>query len=222
MSQSKKIQRIVSGSRKQARARKARLPILTWEQVGRPWPPGGESLLDGPRRNERLRLDLVTRLLGGEDEQGEAPPYPKFSKRDFDRTNLLVRAFAPHLALEIEFLLSIKCPRPFNSPGHPRDPLTERTALAFELLKCCRVRRPAQAIHVILKNMGKHITEESIERGYRRRNRVRLVRVRGGFVTQVPTGDIHRVLLWRLHSLFSLSTVTASVTPDSCSAENSL
>jgi hypothetical protein len=219
VSQTKKIPRIVSASHKQARECKRRLRVLSWEQVGRPWPVGGESLLDGPRQNERLRLALVKRLLAGEGEEREASSNTRFSKRDFERTSLVVRTFAPHLAPEIEFLIRVKYPRPRNTPGHPRDLMAEHAALAFELLKSCRVQRPAQTINAILKNMGKYITEESIERNYRRRNRVRLVRVPGGLFTQVPAGDIHRVLLWRLHSLLSLSPVTASVSADSRSPE---
>ena len=124
-----KIPRVPSASRKQAKTRKRRLRVLSWEQVGRPWPLGGESLLDGPRQNEQLRLDLVKRLLAGEDEQREASPYPKFSKRDIDRTNLVVRTFAPHHAPEIEVLIRVKYPRPFNLLGHPRDPMTEPSRL---------------------------------------------------------------------------------------------
>src|SRR6266403_1366378 len=208
-----KIPGVVSATRKQARAGKRRLPILTWEQVGRPWPPGGESLLDGPRQNEQLRLDLVKRLLAGEDEQREASPYTKFSKRDLERTNLVVQTFAPHRAPEIEFLIRIKYPRPGNMPGHPRDPMTDNAALAFELLRCCRVARPAQTVRAILKNMGKHITQESIERIYRRRNAGRVVRVGGGFISEILRGDLHRVLLWRLHTLLSSSPVTPGATP---------
>ncbi len=219
MSQCKTIPKVVSASRKQARGRKRQLPILTWEQVGRPWPPGGESLLDGPRQNEQLRLDLVKRLLAGEGEQREPSPYPRLSKRDLERTNLVVRTLAPERATEIEFLIRVKYPRPRNMPGHPRDPMTERAALAFELLKCCRVRRPGQTVHGILKNMGKHITEESIEREYRRRNKLRLVRAPGGLITQIPARDIHRVLLWRLYTLLSRASVTALASTDSPSPD---
>jgi len=154
------------------------------------------------RQNEQLRLDIVKKLLAGKGEEHEPPTYAKFSKRDLERANLVVRTFAPHLAAEIEVLIRVKYPGPRNRAGHPRDPLTERAALAFELLKRCRARRPAQIIHAILRDMGKHITEESIERDYRRRNRTRLVRVHHGF-TEIPAGDLHRVLLWRLHSLSS-------------------
>jgi len=211
VSQGKKISRVVSASRKEARECKRRLRVLSWEEVGRPWPPGGESLLDAPRQNEQLRQDLVKKLLTGEDEQREARAYSRFSKRDFERTSLVVRTFAPHLAPEIEFLIRVKYPRPRNTPGHPRDPMAERAALAFELLKSCYVRCPAETINSILNNIGKHITEESIERDYRRRNKVRLVRVPGGFFAQVPAGDIHRVLLWQLHALLSLSPVSEPV-----------
>jgi len=178
--------------------------------VGRPWPLGGESLLDRPRQNEQLRVALVKRLLAGEGEHSEPSHNTKFSKRDFDRTNLVVRTFAPHLASEIEFLIRVKYPRPRNTPGHPRDPMTERTALAFEFLKCCRVQHPAQTIHTILENMGKHITEESIERDYRRRNKARLGRGLAGFITQVPARDVHRLMLWQLQCLLSTPSFTSS------------
>jgi hypothetical protein len=42
--------------------------------------------------------------------------------------------------------------------------MTERAALAFELLKCCSVRLPAGIINAILKNMGRYITDESVGR----------------------------------------------------------
>lgn len=200
MSQSKKSSRIASASRNRPTGLRRRLRLLTWEEVGRPWPPGREKLLDDPRRDEELRLRLVKRLLAGGGEEPEPPTYPKFSQRDFERAKLVVRTFAPHHAPEIELLISSNYRRPRNTPGHPRELMTERAALAFELLRCCRVRRPADTIHAILKNMGKHITEESIERNYRRRNTIRLVRVPAGFITQIPAGDIHRILLWRLYS----------------------
>jgi hypothetical protein len=203
VSQSKKNSRIASASRNQTKRRKRRLRLLTWEEVGRPWPPGREGLLDGPQQNKELRLDLVKKLLAGEGDQSDLHFYPKFSSRDFERAALVVRTFAPHRAPEIELLIRFNYPRPRNMPGHPREPMTERAALAFELLKCCRVPRPAQTIHAILKTLGKHITEESIERNYRRRNKVRLVRVPGGVMTQIPASDLHRMLLWRLHCLFS-------------------
>src|SRR5947207_2052521 len=142
VSQNKEIPRVVSASRKQGRGCKKRLRVLSWEQVGRPWPPGGTSLLDRPRRNQQLRLALVKRLLAGEGEQLKAVPQPTFSRRDFERTNLVVRTFAPHLAPEVESLIRVKYPRPRNTPGHPRDRMAERAALAFELLKSCSVPRP--------------------------------------------------------------------------------
>jgi hypothetical protein len=201
---------VVSSPRKQARGHGRRLRVLTWEEVGRPWPPGRESLLDGPRQNERLRLALVESLLAGEGERREVSVYPRLSKRDFERTKLVVATVAPHLTPEIELLMRVNYRWPRNTTGHPRDPMTERAALAFELLRCCRVRRPARTIQPILKRIGKHVTEESIERDYRRRNKGRVVRVPGGVVTQVPARDIHRILLWRLHSLLSLAPVTAA------------
>jgi hypothetical protein len=170
--------------------------------VGRPWPPGRDNLLDRPQRNEELRLHLVKRLLAGGGEEPELPTYPKFSKRDFEQTKLVIQTFAPHHAPEIELLISVNYPRRRIMPGHPREPMTERAALAFELLRSCRVPHPSSTIHAILKSMGKHITEESIERNYRRRNTLRRVRIPGGFITHVPAGDIHRILLWRLYSFF--------------------
>ena len=155
------------------------------------------------RQDEQLRLDIVKKLLAGEGEESEPPSCPRFSKRDLERANSVVRTFAPHRAREIEVLIRVKYPGMRTRPGHPRDPMTERAALAFELLKRCRARRPAQTIHAILRDMGKHVMEESIERDYRRRNRARLVRAQGGFITKIPAGDLHRVLLWRLHSLSS-------------------
>jgi hypothetical protein len=213
-----KIPRVPSASRKQAETRKRRLRVLSWEQVGRPWPLGGERLLDGPRQNEQLRLALGKRLLAGEGEQREVSCHTKFSDRDFVRTNLVVRTFAPHLVRKIECLIELNHPRPGNAPGHPREPMTERAALAFELLKCCGVRRPAETINAILKNLGRHITEESIERDYRRTRKVRSVRVRGAFITLVPARDIHRLMLWRLHAMLSLSLVTL---PPSGAQQNS-
>jgi hypothetical protein len=215
VSQTRKNPPIASTSRDPVTRRKRRLRLLSWEEVGRPWPPGRESLLDGPQRNEELRLSLVKKLLAGEGEDRGLSRYPKFSKRDFERTRLVVRTFAPHHAQEIELLIHFNYPRPRNMPGHPRELMTERSALAFELLRCCRARRPAQTIQTILKNMGKHITEESIERIFRRRNAGRVVRIAGGFISQVPRGDLHRVLLWRLHSLLSLSPVTSPADADS-------
>jgi hypothetical protein len=209
MAKTRKFSRIVSASPNRITGRGRRLRSISWEEVGRPWPPGGESLLDSPRQNEQLRLALVERLLVGEDERREASPYPKLSKRDFERTKLVVATVAPHLLSEIEFLMTVNY-RPRNTKGRPHDPMTERFALVFELLRCCHVRRPARTIQSILEKMGKYVTKESIERNYRRRNKGRLVRVAGGFVTQVPAGDIHRVLLWRLHSLLSVSQVTAA------------
>jgi hypothetical protein len=209
VSQNKKIPMVVSSPRKQARGRGRRLRVLTWEEVGRPWPPGRESLLDGPRQNEQLRLALVERLLAGEGERREVSVYPKLSKRDFERTQLVVATVAPHLTPEIELLMRVNYRWPRNTRGHPCDPMTERAALAFELLRCCRVRRPTRTIQPILKRIGKHVTEESIERDYRRRNNGRVVRVPGGVVTQVPARDIHRILLWRLHSLLASAPVTS-------------
>jgi hypothetical protein len=164
VSQTRKNPPIASAARNQVTGGKRGLRLLSWEEVGRPWPPGPERLLDGPKQNEELRLGLVKRLLAGEGEERRLPTYPKLSKRDFERTRLVVRTFAPHHAQEIELLIHFNCPRPRNMPGHPRELMTERSALAFELLRCCRARRPAQTIHRILKNMGKHMTEESIER----------------------------------------------------------
>jgi hypothetical protein len=207
MAKTRQFPRVLSGSPKQGTEHVRHLPRISWEQLGRPWPPGRESLLDGPRQNEQLRLSLVERLLSGEGERREASPYPKLSKRDFERTKLVVATVAPHLTPEIEFLMKVNYRWPRNKTGHPRDPMSEDAALAFELLRSCRVRRPARTIQPILGKMGKQVTEESIERDYRRRNKGRLVRVPGGFVSQVPAGDIHRVLLWRLHSLLSLSPV---------------
>lgn len=184
------------------------MPVITWEQVCRPWPGGGGSLLDAPRQDEQLRLALVERLLAGEGEQ--RPDYPKFSKRDLERTNLVVAAVAPHLAFQIELAIKLSYPRRNIVPGHPSDPMTERASLAFELLRCCRVRRPARTLKRILETLEKHVTEESIERNYRRRNKGRLVRVAGGFLSQVPPGDLHRVLLWRLQSLLSPSPASTA------------
>lgn len=209
MTKTRKFPRIVSGSPNRVTGRGRRLRSISWEEVGRPWPPGGERLLDGPRQNGQLRLALVKRLLAGEGERREASPYPKLSKRDFERTKLVVATVAPRLTPEIEFLMTVNYRWPRNKTGHPRDPMTEDAALAFDLLRCCSVRRPARTIQSILEKMGKHVTAESIERDYRRRNKGRLVREAGGFLSQVPAGDLHRVLLWRLHSLLSLSPVTA-------------
>lgn len=75
-----------------------RLRVLTGEEVGRPWLPGGEGLLDSPRQNEKFRLALVERLLTGEGEERKVSAYPRLSKRDFERTKLVVAEVAPCLA----------------------------------------------------------------------------------------------------------------------------
>lgn len=97
MAKTRKFSRIESGSPNRVTGHGRHLRSISWEEVGRPWPPGGESLLDGPRQNEQLRLALVERLLAGEGERREAFPYPKLSKRDFERTKLVVATVAPHL-----------------------------------------------------------------------------------------------------------------------------
>lgn len=212
MSQSKRIPRVVSPSRKLAR-RFRHLPVITWAEVGRPWPRGGESLLDGPRQNEQLRLGLAERLLAGEGDPREPSAYPRFSKRDLQRAKLVVATVAPHLAQRIELAIEFNQPRR-REPGHPRDPMTDRIVLAYELLMSCHQRSSARVIQGILAKMGKHITEKSVERTYRRRNANRAVRLANGFLIEVPRNDLHRVLLWRLQSLLSSPQSTAATSAE--------
>lgn len=136
-------------------------------------PPFGELLLQPPQQDHSVRRALLERLLRAEREPSNDSRRSRFTSRDLQRAELVVKEAAPHLLDEIRFAIKVHRWNSANPRGRPFEQKTLTTALAVHFLKRCRQKSAEEEVANTLSSIGIHISVESVKRDYQRKKRSR-------------------------------------------------